>query len=229
MRRVIAAAMSTIIAALMICTPASAKKSTVSFVDPIGDIGPDVYFNLPTDPSDPPSTSTPVSGATYLDMVEGWVTLKNANEYILGFELAGVVDESIVLPQDATGALWVWYFYADTEYYADCMAVVSWDGTVFEAYLKYRTEFGAVPYPYWNLEFIPSGSTVELTVNAAQAEPFELLSEMNFWFAETKIWFSPLVEPYEDWALPPDSGGWHPIDINDWDPSESELPWLPMP
>ena len=229
MRRVIAVTMSTFVVALMMCTPVSAKKSTVSFTDPVGDIGPDPYYNLPTDPNDQPTTSSPICTATYFDMVEGWVTLKNANEYILGFELAGVVNEDIVLPPGATGALWVWYFYSDTEYYADCMAVISWDGTAFEAYLKHRTEFGVVPYPYWNLEFAPSGSTVELTITTTQTEPFELLSEMNFWFAETKIWFSPLVEPYEDWALPPDYGGWYPVDINDWDPSESLLPWLPMP
>lgn len=229
MRRTAVAAVSTLMVALMMCTPVSAKSSTVAFEDPQGDIGPDASYNLPSDPNDPPTTSSPICQATYLDMVRGWVTLRNDKAFTLGFELAGQVEDGLVLPPGATGVLWVWYFYEDVEYYADCMAVLSWDGSAFGAYLKDRTEMGAVPYPYWELGFEPAGSVVELTIDSKLADAFELLSTMNWWFAETKVWYSPLIEPYEDWALPPNYGGWFPVDINDWDPSESALPWLPMP
>lgn len=229
MRNVAIAVASTLVAALMMCTPASAASSTVSFVDPLGDIGPNPFYNLPSDPNDQPTTASPICQATYLDLVQGWVTAKNEKSITLGFELAGVVDESIVMPPGATGVLWVWYFYQDIEYYADCMAVVSWDGVEFQAYLKDRTEMGAVPYPYWELEFESAGAVVELTIDSGQAEALALLLGMNWWFAETKVWFSPLIEPYEDWALPPNYGGWFPVDINDWDPAVTALPWLPMP
>lgn len=229
MRRLAVVTIGMLVAALMTCTPASAKISTVAFEDPVEDIGPDPYYNLPSDPVDQPTTSSPICQATYFDIVRGWVSLKTTKEFTMGFELAGNVDESIELPPGATGALWVWYFYDDPEYYAKCMAVIAWDGEQFEAYFKHRTEIGAVPYPYWELAFEPEGSVVELRVGTALEEPFELLSGMNWWFAETKIWFSPLIEPYEEWALQPDYGGWYPVDINDWDPSETFLPWLPMP
>jgi len=229
MKSIAVATVSALMVAVMMCAPVSAKPLTVSFEDPQGDIGPDPYFNLPTDPVDQPTTSSPICQATYFDMVRGWVTQGSPNKFTLGLELAGVVDESIVLPIGATGALWVWYFYEDIEYYADCMAVVSWDGLEFQAYFKDRTDMGAVPYPYWDLAFEPDGTIVRLTVGSDQPEAFGLLSQMNWWFAETKVWFSDLVEPDMDWALPPDSGGWLPVDINDWDPSVSTLPWLPMP
>lgn len=229
MKSIAVAILSALTVAIMMCAPVSAKPLTVSFEDPQEDIGPHAFFSLPTDPVDKPTTSSPICQATYFDLVRGWVTLKNSNEFELGLETAGVVDESMVLPPAATGALWVWYFYDDIEYYADCVAVVSWDGEEFEAYFKDKSEMGAIPYPYWEVAFEPDGTVVRLTIDSSLSEVFGLLSGMNYWFAETKIWFSSLVEPYDDWALPPDVGGWFAVDINDWDPSASELPWLPMP
>jgi hypothetical protein len=229
--KVALAVASTLVAALMILPNASAGSSTVSFADPVGDIGPDKWYSLPTDPNDPSATSTPICQATYLDMVSGWVTTKDGKSVTFGFELAGTVDESIVLPPGATGVLWVWYMYTASEpiYYADLMLVLSWDGEEFQAYLKHRTEMGAVPYPYWELAFQPEGSTVQLTIDKAQPEALALALAANWWFAETKVWLSQLIEPFEDWALPPNYGGWAPVDINDWDPAVSSLPFLPMP
>jgi len=229
MKRAAMAVVSTLVAALMICTVASAVPSTVVFEDPLGDIGPDPFYNLPSDPVSQSTMSSRICQATYLDIVKGWVTEKNPREFIMGLELAGPVDEGLELPPGATGVLWVWYFYGELEYYADCVAVVSWDGEGFRAYFKDKSEMGVLPYPYWEMDFEPSGSVVELKVTSEQAEVMELLMSMNWWFAETKIWFTSLVEPYDDWALPPNIGGWFPVDINDWDPAETELPWLPMP
>lgn len=229
MRRLAVAAVSALLAAMVMCTPVSADGGMVEFEDPEFDIGPDSSYNLPTDTNDQPTTSSPICQATYFDIVGGWVTEVEGESFSLGMEVAGAVDEDMVLPEGATGALWVWYFYEDIEYYADVMVVVSWDGAEFEAYLKYRTEMGAVPYPYWDLEFLPSGEVLQLEISSGDEEMFGIMCGMTAWFVETKVWRSPLIEPWEDWALTPNYGGWFPVDINDWDPAVSTLPWLPMP
>ena len=231
MRKVAIVIGSALVIALSMSAPVSAGSYTVSFEDPVGDIGPDKWYSLPTDPNDPSATSTPICQATYLDMVSGWVTVKDGKSVTFGFELAGTIGGSILLPPGATGVLWVWYMYTATEpiYYADLMLVVSFDGAEFQAYLKHRTEMGAVPYPYWELGFELEESTLQVVIDKAAPEALELALAANWWFAETKVWFSQLIEPYEDWALPPNYGGWAPVDINDWDPAVSSLPFLPMP
>jgi hypothetical protein len=226
MRRLVLVVASTIIAALMVGSPVSAE-SYEEFTDRVGDLSPCPMYDLYAGNGDGMSEEGhPVCGADYLDLVGGRVTLNDDGTYLLELEVAGEVSEETVLPEGTKGVLWVWYLYESKDYYANAMAVVAWDGEEFQAYVKHRTEFGAVPYPYWELEFVPDGCHVRLEIGADDTGALDLVSGMNYWFAETKAWFSTLIEPDEEWAYQPTYGGWFCVDINDFYPAETLIPPL---
>ena len=159
----------------------------------------------------------------------GRVTLNDDETYSLEFEVAGEVSRETVLPEGTKGVLWVWYFYEDgTDFYNDaCMAVVSYDGETFEAYMKYREVFLELPYDYWYLDFEPCKEDyTRVCLEIDDSESVELISSMNWWFGETKAWFSTLIEPWEEWAWQPTYGGWFCVDINDFYPDDTPIPPL---
>ncbi|HEX7392824.1 MAG TPA: hypothetical protein VF374_07750 [Thermoplasmata archaeon] len=212
------AVMSILIATLMLAMPLSSASNTVYVTDREGDLGK-TWYTVSGDPVSWWSGDSPISNAGYLDILAGWITVKN-KQVQMGVLVKDPIAAGTLLPDGVKEVRWAWYFYVEpTHWYADYYAFIAWDGIGFTAAIKDITGL-AEPFPviYLNSDSIAvEGNVLTLTVDSS------ILPGVNWWFFESQVYKN--LWPLEGWAR---YGGWHAPDLTD-GPNDTMLPWWPMP
>jgi hypothetical protein len=253
MKRAAAAAISTVVAALMVLVqPASATSEvTVAVTDREGDLGGAGYVCYLDEDGDwmwDPwvfwSDTSPIGNAGYLDMLGAWVTYECSPSKVksieIGMTLAAPLDPEVTdLPVGVKMVRWAWFFYQELpEFHGDYYIYVDWDGEEFAVYLAdYAStdkELNSdVPLIAMDFESCVQTETfvdirgierMNIVVTTSEREIIDLILTCNYWFFETQYVHS---EGFVELTM----RGWWASDMTDmaYDPSTDNLPIWPVP
>jgi len=222
MRRVILSVLSISVAALLMALPAMAAKSTVYVTDRVGDTG---HCGVDEDGEiwTPWYGKNDMAEADYLDVTAAWMTLRD-EKLTAGIEVVAPIYVEDGLPNGVKVIWYTWFFYVETGpgiWFEDYGLHVCWDGETFYAFVADRTDWWNEPYQItYLMNLRVDGNVIEVDLDAS------LLPDVTAWFFESIVW---LVTPEDDGIMSQTCWYWYCYDITDWDPDESDLPWLPMP
>jgi len=253
MNRIVLAASSTLLAALMVLVqPVSATTEvTVTVTDREGDTGggvtclQDEYGEWIWDPLTIfPESSEPASILDCLDIIEGWLTYEctpnRVKSVTMGMTLAAPLDPEVTdLPGMAKKVRWVWFFYQEIPvFHGDYYIYIDWDGEEFAVYLadyaSSEKEWNSyVPLIPMDLEADVKMETfiddcgierMNIVVTPSEREILGLLLTCNYWFFETML---TMKVNYEEL----DAGGWCAADVTDKaeDASVKTVPFWSVP